>query len=69
MATKEIVSGHRADGAVRNGLKRMFAWVPAIIHARAKSSAAMKGQELQEWTAEAIREKLDREDRARGRTA
>jgi predicted HicB family RNase H-like nuclease len=36
-----------------------------IFHARAKSSAAMKGQELQEWIAEAIKEKLDREDRTR----
>ena len=40
-----------------------------IFHARAKASAAMKGQELQEWIAEAIQEKLDREDRAKGKTA
>jgi predicted HicB family RNase H-like nuclease len=37
----------------------------AIFHARAKASAAMKGQELQEWIAEAIQEKLAREDRVR----
>lgn len=36
-----------------------------ILHARAKASAAMQGQELQEWIAAAIQEKLDREDRRR----
>jgi predicted HicB family RNase H-like nuclease len=55
MATKTTVGG----------LKKATGLVQPIIHARAKSSAAMKGQELQEWIAEAIREKLDKEDRAR----
>jgi predicted HicB family RNase H-like nuclease len=36
-----------------------------VFHARAKASAAMKGQDLQDWVAEAIQEKLEREERAR----
>jgi predicted HicB family RNase H-like nuclease len=52
-----------------NELKKAMGLVAPVIHARAKSSAAMRGQQLQEWVAEAIREKLEREDRAKGRTA
>ncbi len=39
--------------------------VTRIVHARAKASAAMHGQDFQDWVAEAIREKLEREERAR----
>jgi hypothetical protein len=46
-------------------LKRVFAWVPQVVHARAKASAAMHGQDFQEWIAEALAEKLVREDRAK----
>ena len=45
--------------------KRAFAWLAPVIHARAKASAAMSGQDLQDWFAGAIMERLDREDRAR----
>ena len=49
--------------------KKVFGLVASIVHARAKASAAMHGQDFQEWVAEAIREKLDREDRAKGARA
>lgn len=52
-----------------NGLKKATGQVLPVVHARAKASAAMKGQELQEWIAEAIQEKLDRESRLRGGAA
>jgi hypothetical protein len=46
-------------------LKKAPGLVPAIVHARAKASAAMHGQDFQDWVAEAIQEKLEREERAR----
>lgn len=45
--------------------KKIFIPVPSVIHARAKASAAMQGKELQEWGAEAVAEKLAREEKAR----
>jgi predicted HicB family RNase H-like nuclease len=50
-------------------LQKATGLVAPVVHARAKASAAMKGQKFQEWIAEAMQEKLEREDRAKGRTA
>jgi hypothetical protein len=48
----------------KNGLKRAWAWLLPIIHARAKASAAMSGKNLEDWFAEAVAEKLAREAKA-----
>ena len=59
MATKDTVARP----------KKAFGLVAPIVHARAKASAAMHGQDFQEWVAEAIAEKLDKEERARAAAA
>lgn len=46
-------------------LRKATGLLPSVTHARAKASAAMHGVKLQEWVAQAIQEKLDREDRAK----
>jgi hypothetical protein len=50
---------------INNGLKRAFIWLHPAIHARSKASAAMHGQTLEAWFAEAVAEKLTREEKAR----
>jgi predicted HicB family RNase H-like nuclease len=41
--------------------KRLFSWITPNLHGEAKASAAIKGMKLQDWVAEAVQEKVERE--------
>jgi hypothetical protein len=55
---------HKSGTNTPVGRHKTVALYP-VLHARAKVSAAVKGQNLQEWFAEAVQEKLAREGPAR----
>jgi hypothetical protein len=45
--------------------KRAFCWLHPEVHARAKAQAALSGKNLENWFAEAVQQKLSREEAAR----
>jgi len=45
--------------------KRVFAWVPLTLHRAAKIAAVEAGIDLQDWVAEAVAEKLERDSTRR----
>lgn len=42
--------------------KRLWAWVPNTQHARVKAHVALRGRSMESWVAEAVAEKLAREE-------